>query len=134
MAPSYPSIQSFFEREVQAQAQAQAQASSPAAPPTTKSPSKLGDGFTEEELTEALDPMSRKWNPDREYEECTIRYLVPGPKAVTFMGRVVNFNTVFGKTAKQPKAAGWHYLTIKDDTGAIYVSIPIETPTIACDS
>ena len=61
---------------------------------------KVGDGFTEEELTEALDPLTRKWNPEREYDQMTIGQLVPGPKAVTFMGRIVNFRTVFGHSQK----------------------------------
>jgi hypothetical protein len=119
MAPSYPSIQSFFGREPTTPS---TELSPPAAVAST---SKVGDGFTEEELAETLDPLSRKWNPDREYEEFTISRLVPGPKAVTFMGRVVNLSTVFGKSSKQPKAAGWHYLTIKDDTGAISVSTSV---------
>lgn len=86
------------------------------------SPSKQGDGFTEEELADTLDPLKRKWNPEREYDECTIGMLIPGPKAVTFVGRIVNLSTTHGSSQKQPKAAGWHYLIVKDDTAAISVS------------
>jgi hypothetical protein len=115
MAPSYPSIQSFYKREVPAPAKKEEVLLS-------SSPSKLCDGFTEEELADALDPLKRKWNPEREYEECTIDKLVPGPKAVTFVGRIVNLSTIHGSSQKQPKAAGWHYLIGKDDTAAVSVS------------
>lgn len=114
MAPSYPSIQSFYKREVPTLAKKEEESRS--------SPSKRGDGFTEEELADALDPLKRKWNPEREYDECTIDKLIPGPKAVTFIGRIVNLNIIHGSSQKQPKAAGWHYLIVKDDTAAISVS------------
>lgn len=87
------------------------------------SPSSRGDGFTEEELADASDPLNRKWNPHREYQKTTIDNLAPGPGAVTFVGRVVNFRVIFGSSPKQPKATGWHYLIIKDDTAAI--SVPL---------
>ena len=114
MAESYPSIQSFYEREIPTPAEKDEK--------TQSSPSKRGDGFTEEELADTLDPLKRKWNPDREYDECTIDTLIPGPKAVTFVGRIVNLSTIHGSSQKQPKAAGWHYLIVKDDTAAISVS------------
>jgi hypothetical protein len=113
MAPAYPSIQSFYKREVPTPAKNEEEHQS--------SPSKRGDGFTEEELTDALDPLKRQWNPEREYDECTIDKLIPGPKAVTFVGRIVNLTTIHGSSQKQPKAAGWHYLIVKDDTAAISV-------------
>jgi hypothetical protein len=113
MAPTqaYPSIQAFYKREVPTSAGS-------AAPPE---PPRQGDGFTEGELADALDPLNRKWDPEREYEESGIAELVPGPKAVTFVGRVVNVSTVWGRSQKQPKAAGWHYLILKDDFAAISV-------------
>ncbi|PBP20570.1 putative Inositol-3-phosphate synthase [Diplocarpon rosae] len=80
MKTSYPSVQSFYEKEVQADNEIT----------DASSPVKPGDGFTEGELSDALDPLSRKWNPEREYEELSIERLVPGPHAVTFVGRVVN--------------------------------------------
>lgn len=113
MAPSYPSIQSFYKREVPALAKKEEE--------QLPSPAKQGDGFTEEELADAADPLKRKWNPEREYEEATIDKLIPGPKAVMFVGRVVNLSTILGKSQKQPKAAGWHYLIVKDNTAAISV-------------
>jgi len=112
MAPA-SSIQSFYKREVPK-------------PPSKDQPSpelvRPGDGFTEEELADALDPLNRKWNPEREYNEMGIGELVPGPKAVTFVGRVVNLSTITGRSSKQPKAAGWHYLILKDNAAAISVT------------
>jgi hypothetical protein len=116
MAPSYPSIQSFYKREVSTPAKQDEE--------VQPSPTTRGDGFTEEELADALDPLKRKWNPEREYDECTIDKLIPGPKAVTFVGRIVNVSTIHGSSQKQPKAAGWHYLIVKDDTAAISVCFP----------
>ena len=84
-------------------------------------PIEAGDGFTEEELADVLDPLNRKWNPEQEYDQVNISQLVAGPQAVTFCGRIVNLNTVYGRNPKQPKASGWHYLLIKDDSAAISV-------------
>jgi hypothetical protein len=111
MTPTHPSIQSFYKREVRIQNTEAPEAIS----------AKPGDGFTEEELADALDPLNRKWNPEREYEELNISQLVPGPRAVTFCGRIVNLNTVHGRNPKQPKASGWHFLIVKDDSAAISV-------------
>lgn len=112
-SPSHPSIQSFYKREV-------IPAATAAAPFPSES-TKDGDGFTEEELENALDPLNRKWNPQREYDEVGIGGLVPGPRPVTFVGRVVNVSTMFGRSPKQPKAAGWHYVLLKDDDAAVSV-------------
>lgn len=47
---------------------------------------------------------------------------VLGPKAVTFIGRVVSFATIIGKSAKQPKARGWHYVGVRGEGGVVSVS------------
>jgi len=112
MPQAHPSIQSFYKREVAAE-------NGEVVP---EEPPRGGDGFTEEELADAFDPLNRKWNPEREYEDSTIDQLIPGPKAVTFVGRIVNFTTIFGRSQKQPKASGWHYMLVKDNTAAISVS------------
>jgi hypothetical protein len=66
------------------------------------SDSAIGDGFTAEEVQEALKPKSANpWHPSVEYAELEIRDLEPGPKAVTFMGRIANIFDV----ANLPKAA-----------------------------
>ncbi|QSZ32954.1 hypothetical protein DSL72_002537 [Monilinia vaccinii-corymbosi] len=82
-----------------------------------------GDGFTEDELSEALDPLARKWNPGREYESLGVGELCCGPKAVTFIGRVVSLATVFGKSAKQPRARGWHYVGVRGEGGVVLVKL-----------
>lgn len=77
MSTSHPSIQSFYQRETPSSVAARSpQARSLA----SSSPIKPGDGFTEEELAEATDPMTRKWNPTSEYEERDIAQLERGPK------------------------------------------------------
>jgi hypothetical protein len=112
MVNDAPSIQAFYKPEVRLP--------NPSNP--QPSPTKPGDGFTEEELSDAMDPLHRKWNPEREYEECSISHLVPGPRAVTFVGRVVNLKTILGKDKKQPKARGFQAVIVRDDEGAASVS------------
>ena len=125
-AQAYPSIQTFYRREVPKPTENE---------PPTSSTIVPGDGFTEKELSDARDPLNRKWKPEQEYEELGIGDLVPGPKAVTFIGRVVNVSTIWGRSQKQPKAAGWHYLILKNNTAAISVSYPCElVPFVAADS
>lgn len=111
MVHDAPSIQAFYKPEVRL----------PHPINPLPSPTKPGDGFTEEELSDALDPLHRKWNPEREYEECGISQLAPGPRAVTFVGRVVNLKTILGTDRKQPKARGFHALILRDDEAAISV-------------
>ncbi|KAH7350983.1 hypothetical protein BKA65DRAFT_453725 [Rhexocercosporidium sp. MPI-PUGE-AT-0058] len=113
MKGSYPSIQSFYKREITTEKE----------PSPDDFPAKAGDGFTEEELSDALDPLNRRWNPERGYEELSIVQLIPGPRAVTFVGRIVNLTTFFGHTPKQPKAAGFHSLIVKDDSAAISIKL-----------
>jgi hypothetical protein len=111
MATSYPSVQAFYRRE-------------PAPDATDHGISALsspGDGFTKEEIENGLDPLKSPFNPNREYKQCDIGSLSPGPQAVTFIGRVVNFNTQYGRSKSHAAAKGWHYLIVKDDTGAICV-------------
>lgn len=111
-AQAYPSIQSFYKRETPKAIEKES---------STLSETRPGDGFTEEELADAQDPLNRKWAPGRDYEELGIGDLVPGPKAVNFTGRIANISTIWGRSQKQPKAAGWHYLILKDNSAAISV-------------
>lgn len=110
MAPSHPSIQSFYSKEVRGEKEVK-----------LASPAKPGDGFTEEELADTLDPLNRKWNPDIEYEENPIGRLIPGPRPVTFTGRIVYISSATGRSQTHSKAAGWHNLIVKDDSAAISV-------------
>lgn len=83
----------------------------------------IGDGFTADEVQAALQPKpAEPWQPLGDYAECEIRDLYPGPRAVTFMGRVANIFDV-ANTPKTPRAAkGCVKLCVKDDSGAITVS------------
>jgi len=93
---------------------------SASSPPSSDVP--VGDGFTAEEKQEALKPQpAEPWHPTVEYEDCEIRDLYPGPRAVTFMGRVANIFDV-ANIPKTPRSAkGCVKLCVKDDTGAITV-------------
>ena len=111
------SIQAFF---------SPAPSSSPAKSITPSNPSSdatIGDGFTAEEVQGALRPKpAEAWHPSTEYTELEIRHLEPGPKAVTFMGRVANIFDV-ANTPKTPRSAkGCIKLCVKDDKAAITVS------------
>lgn len=106
------SIQAYFEAEKR----------SPEKKCLQDSRSQPGDGFTEEEVAENFNPLNCNFDSGRDYEDCSIGRLVPGPRAVTFAGRIVYMKTLFGRDAKHPKAAGYHELTVKDDSAAIGVS------------
>lgn len=84
----------------------------------------VGDGFTAEEFQEALQPKPiENWHPDHEYDDVSIGSLMPGPKAVTIMGRIANIFDV-ANSPKTPKSArGCVKLCVKDSTGAITVRI-----------
>lgn len=93
--------------------------------PTKQVPSSsIGDGFTSEELHDALKPPPiEPWQPKVEYLECEIRELHPGPRAVTFMGRVANIFDV-ANTPKTPRSAkGCVKLCVKDDHDAVTVRV-----------
>lgn len=116
MSQSYPSVQSFYKREILVAATGTEDI---AHPPSSAS---LGDGFTEQELADATSPLNRKWNPEREYEERRIVELEPGPLAVRFVGRVVNFSTFVGRSSKESAARGWQYVGVRDEGGVCNVS------------
>ena len=63
----------------------------------------------------------KEWHPPAEYADCEIRDLIPGPKAVTFMGRVANIFDVVN-TPKTPRSAkGCLKLCVKDSDSAVTV-------------
>lgn len=88
----------------------------------SSSDSAIGDGFTAEEVQEALKPKpAEPWHPSVEYAELDIQDLEPGPRAVTFMGRIANIFDV-ANTPKTPRSAkGCVKLCVKDDRAAITV-------------
>ena len=108
------SIQAFFHPTP-------ASSSSPTKQPTSSS---IGDGFTPEELEEALKPTpSEPWQPKVDYLECEIRDLYPGPRAVTFMGRVANIFDVANAPKTPRSAKGCVKLCVKDDHDAVTVRV-----------
>lgn len=84
----------------------------------------VGDGFTAEEVQEALKPKHMdSWHPDHEYADCDVGSLQPGPQAVTFMGRIANIYDV-ANTQKTPRSAkGCVKLCVKDCEAAITVRL-----------
>lgn len=93
----------------------------------------IGDGFTEEEVKEALKPKPLEpWVPTAAYVECAISDLQPGSHAVSFMGRVANIFDVM-TTARKPRSAkGCLQICVKDDGGAITVSAVLACLVALC--
>lgn len=110
MGPPSSSIMSYFTRS-----------SSPSSSPV-KFSTPVKPGLAEHSSSSPV-PTPSKWTPEVDYTEVDIESLVPGPKCITFMGRIVNF---FDQTttSKMPKAAkGCLKMIVKDDTGALTVSL-----------
>ncbi|SMQ45768.1 unnamed protein product [Zymoseptoria tritici ST99CH_3D7] len=86
--------------------------------------SHIGDGFTNEEIREALNPAPvDSWHPTVEYADCEISDLYAGPRAVTFMGRVANIFDC-SNTPKTPRSAkGCLKLCVKDGGAAITIRL-----------
>jgi hypothetical protein len=86
--------------------------------------SSIGDGFTSEEVQEALKPAPvEPWQPKVDYLECEIRDLHPGPRTVTFMGRVANIFDVANAPKTPRSAKGCVKLCVKDDHDAVTVRV-----------
>lgn len=98
--------------------------------PSSSSPNKqdsspaIGDGFTSDELKEALKPPpAQPWQPQVDYLECEIRDLYPGPRAVTFMGRVANIFDLANAPKTPRSAKGCVKLCVKDDHDMVTVRV-----------
>ena len=92
---------------------------SASAPPT---PAPVGDGFTPSEVQAALHHPST-WTPETEYAEVEIQDLIPGPRAVTFMGRVVGLMDV-GNVQRGPRSAkGGLRLVVRDGGAGVTVCL-----------
>lgn len=108
MTPQDPCIQSYFHPSV----------------PNQPSPSpEYGDGFTTAEIDSVLSPrIPQDWSSPGDYEECQICDLVPGPRLITFRGRVVNISDP-SRWVNLPRASkGCFKMTIRDDSGILTVS------------
>jgi hypothetical protein len=110
MGTSFPSIQSFYQREVIQGTVAES------------SESHAGDGFTSSEVSAALHPLSSPWVPSREYEKSDILLLQAGPRNYEIMGRIVNFATAGRRGQSEVSPEGQRLLVVSDGTGAIAVS------------
>lgn len=111
MFPSFPSIQSFYQHEgpgLSLGAHQEANGTS--------------DGFTGQEVQNVLHPLSRPWQPSRNYQKCPIASLKAGPHDYEIVGRVANFSTPAGKYQVQSITEGPYLIILSDDTGAVAVS------------
>ena len=114
MAPHFPSIQSFFQTKSSPNSKDQPSSSATIA----------GDGFSAAEVNAVLHPSTdSSWTPTQDYEERDIGALDPGPKCVTFMGRIVNFYDQAAPSKKPRAARGCIKLILADGTGALTVSL-----------
>ncbi|KAH7113877.1 hypothetical protein B0J11DRAFT_497343 [Dendryphion nanum] len=99
------------------------------------SPSKPspGDGFTSLEVASAPQPTNPlpQWIPQHDYAEYDIGRLQPGPKYVTFVGRVVNIYDIAKPSKKSNAAQGCLKLMLGDDTGAITIRLWYSSLTYA---
>ncbi|KAI0012347.1 hypothetical protein F4779DRAFT_634301 [Xylariaceae sp. FL0662B] len=116
MSTPFPSIQSFYSREVPSSSQDNASYIS-------SSPAKTGDGFTPSEVEVALDPLSYPWKPSRSYENCPIALLQAGPRNYRITGRIVNFSTNKNCQEGQSIPEGQYFLVVADGSGAIAVKL-----------
>ncbi|KAI1778396.1 hypothetical protein F4818DRAFT_456249 [Hypoxylon cercidicola] len=106
MDSPYPSIQSFYSREIPPM--------SPNPNDESPEPLKLGDGFTSSEVEAVVNPLSLPWEPSRTYETCPISFLEAGVRNYHIQGRVVNFMTVEDSHL---------FLILTDGSGAIAVKV-----------
>ncbi|KAK9426161.1 hypothetical protein SUNI508_12522 [Seiridium unicorne] len=109
----FPSIQSFYQREVAANHDAVHQGRQDAC-----------DGLTENEVSAGLRPLSQPWKPTREYRKCPIASLEAGPHNYEITGRVVNFYTPAARTQNQSSTESQYLILLSDDSGVFAVSVP----------
>ncbi len=119
MISRFPSIQSFYSREVASEGGG-----------SSANPVKSGDGFTAAEVEAAVNPLSRPFRPSRHYDVCPIAELQTGMHNYEITGRLVNFSSPLGSHGAQASAEGYYFLVISDGTAAIAVS-STRAPTTA---
>lgn len=79
------------------------------------------DGFTSSELSTSS-PLLRDWKPDHDYAHVFISDISSGKGRIRFCGRLVSFQPAIIDNSTMHYSRPYHYLVIKDDTGAIGVS------------
>ncbi|KAI1429216.1 hypothetical protein F5Y12DRAFT_798534 [Xylaria sp. FL1777] len=112
MTSLFPSIQSFYSREV---------ISEGAEVPSN--PVEVGDGFTSSEREAAINPLSRPFQPSRQYDVCPIAELQTGMHNYKIEGRLVNFSSDSTSHGTQTSAGGYYFLVISDGTAAMAIKI-----------
>lgn len=111
MAPRNLSIDVFFPP-----------ASSASATAINTSPSRDGDGFTQDEINAVISPKAdTTWRPERDYEDVDVDMLHAGPHCVCIQGRVANLYDQMSNVKKPKAAKGCIKMIVKDDTGAFTV-------------
>ncbi|KAI0812113.1 hypothetical protein GGR55DRAFT_612914 [Xylaria sp. FL0064] len=102
MVSRFPSIQSFYSREV---------ASDGVHVPSN--PAKVGDGFTASEVEAAVNPLPKPFRPSRQYDACPIAELQTGMHNYEIAGRLVNIST----------PGEYYFLVVSDGTAAIAIKV-----------
>ncbi|KAI0437394.1 hypothetical protein F4803DRAFT_570911 [Xylaria telfairii] len=112
MTSHFPSIQSFYSREVAS-----------GGDKLTSNPTKAGDGFTATEVEAVTNPLSRPFQPSRHYDVCSIAELLTGPHNYRVTGRLVNFSTSGGPHGAPTNEEGYYFLVICDGTAAMAIKL-----------
>ncbi|KAI2630108.1 hypothetical protein GGS21DRAFT_545219 [Xylaria nigripes] len=112
MAFHFPSIQSFYSREVPAHEGDE-----------SSNVTRSGDGFTPAEVEAVITPLSRPFRPSRHYDVCPIAELHTGPHNYEITGRLVNFSSTGGPHRIPPSAGGYYFLIVCDGTAAIAIKL-----------
>ncbi|KAK7908413.1 hypothetical protein PG985_015716 [Apiospora marii] len=114
MGSAFPSIQSFFQREVRCRNEE--------GQPTTSGVPR--DGFTSSEVDAVLDPLSAPWTPNRLYEKLPIAQLQTGPRNYEIAGRIVNHSRLMpGQSSQTGDEDIQQYLIVSDGSAGIAVKI-----------
>ncbi|KAK8049188.1 hypothetical protein PG994_010918 [Apiospora phragmitis] len=119
MGSSFPSIQSFFQREVKC-GNGESQPTASGVP---------RDGFTSSEVDASLDPLSAPWTQSRIYEKLPIAHLQTGPRNYEIAGRIVNHSrSIPGQNNQGGDEDIQQYVVVSDGSAAIAVKIFHVTP------
>ncbi|KAF2466043.1 uncharacterized protein BDR25DRAFT_336616 [Lindgomyces ingoldianus] len=123
MPPQFPSIQSFFSSSSPPKSYPSRVSGPSPRHPSSSSLTDPGDGFSADEIEAVLHPPLHQWTPTQEYEEANIGTLEPGPRPITFMGRVVNFFNMSQSSKRPLNAKGCLKVMVADDTGAMTIRL-----------
>ncbi|KAI1756414.1 hypothetical protein F4782DRAFT_550227 [Xylaria castorea] len=112
MTSQFPSIQSFYSREIASEGGN-----------NSSHPTKAGDGFTPSEVEAVTNPLSRPFQPSRRYDVCSIAELETGPRNYQITGRLVNFSSTGGPHRTPTSAEGYYFLVMCDGTAAMAIKL-----------